>query len=188
MDSVQGEVTQLLARLSAGDRSAEQALLPCVYAELHRIAKAHLRSERPGHTLQATALVHEVYLRLCGAEGVDWKDRAHFYRICARLIRRILTDYARQRNAVKRNAGRLTEHLDDAISIAENQLSLVVEIDELLEKLAQEEPRLSQVVEMRFFAGLSEVEIGLALGVSERTVKRYWLRARAWLHEKLSRP
>jgi RNA polymerase sigma-70 factor (ECF subfamily) len=187
METGKGEVTQLLARLAAGDRSAEEALLPRVYAELHRIAKAHLRSERPGHTLQATALVHEVYIKLCGAAAVDWKDRAHFYRISARMMRRILTDYARQRNTVKRNSGRYPERLDDVILISDENLSLVIEIDELLEKLAESDSRLAQVVEMRFFAGLSEAEIGSALGVSERTVKRYWLRARAWLHEKLSR-
>jgi RNA polymerase sigma factor (TIGR02999 family) len=103
------------------------------------------------------------------------------------MMRRILTDYARQRNTVKRNSGRYPERLDDVILISDENLSLVIEIDELLEKLAESDSRLAQVVEMRFFAGLSEAEIGSALGVSERTVKRYWLRARAWLHEKLSR-
>lgn len=186
MDSQKGDVTELLARISKGDRSAEEALLPRVYVELHRLARAQLRGERPGHTLQATALVHEAYLKLCQTNSTDWQDRMHFYRVAAKLMRRILIDYARQRNAHKRGSGAHKQSLDEALLVSEDRLAQVVEIDELLDRLAELDPRLAQVVEMRFFGGLTEEEIGLALNVSERTVKRDWLKARAWLHEQLS--
>ena len=187
MEPQQGEVTELLARISKGDRSAEESLLPRVYLELHRLARAQLRGERPGHTLQATALVHEAYLRLCQPNRCDWQDRMHFYRVAAKLMRRILIDYARQRNAGKRGAGAHRQSLDEALLVSEDRLALVVEIDDLLSRLVELEPRLAQVVEMRFFGGLTEEEIAASLNVSERTVKRDWLKARAWLHEQLAK-
>ena len=183
--AAKGEVTELLCRLSAGDRSAEEDLLPRVYLELRRLASAQLRSERPGHTLQATALVHEAYLRLCGSSGTDWQDRAHFFRVAAKLMRRILIDYARLRKALKRGAGMEARPLEEGFLVSDDNLGLVLEIDELLQKLAARAPRLVQIIEMRFFAGLTEVEIAATLGISERTVKRDWLKARAWLHGEL---
>ncbi len=183
-----GELTKLLCRLSAGDRSAEEALLPQVYLELHRLAAAHLRSERSGHTLQATALVHEAYLRLCDSSAIDWQDRVHFFRVASKLMRRILIDYARQRNALKRGAGKDVLPLDESLLVTDDQLGLALEIDDLLQRLAAKSPRLVQVIEMRFFGGLTEAEIAAALQISEKTVKRDWLKARAWLHEELSRP
>jgi len=183
-----GEVTKLLCRLSAGDHSAEEALLPRVYIELHRLAAAQLRSERPGHTLQATALVHEAYVRLCESSAVDWQDRVHFFRVAATLMRRILIDYARQRNAIKRGSGKIALPFEEGLLVSDDRLSLVLEIDELLQILSRKAPRLVQIVEMRFFAGLTEAEIASVLKISERTVKRDWLKARAWLHEELSRP
>lgn len=187
MAAQKGEITLLLERLTAGDRSAEDALMPRVYVELHRMAMAHLRSERPGHTLQATALVHEVYLRLFGTIEIDWQNRAHFYRVAARLMRRILVDYARQHNAQKRFGGVPAVSLDDAIAISEDQSAIAIEVDDLLEQLAAISPRQAQVVEMRFFAGLGEAEIAAALGKHVRTIRRDWLMARAWLHEHLKR-
>ncbi len=187
MDATKGEVTALLARLSAGDRSAESVLLPRVYMELHRLARAHLRSERPGHTLQATALVHEVYLKICEPNQMKWEHRVHFFRIAARLMRRILIDYARQRNTIKRGSGQVPIPLEEALLVSNEQLTVVSEVDEVLDELAAKKPRLAQVVEMRFFAGLSMEEIAAALGVHERTVKRDWLKARAWLHDRLDR-
>jgi len=180
-----GEVTELLCRLSAGDRSAEDALLPRIYVELHRLAISQLRSERPGHTLQATALVHEAYLRLCTSSRIDWQDRAHFFRVAARLMRRILIDYARQRKAIKRGDDINLLPLDENLLISEDRLALVLEIDNLLQILDKQAPRWVQIIEMRFFAGLTEAEIAAVLDVSEKTVRRDWLKARAWLHKEL---
>lgn len=184
MSGGKGDVTELLARISAGDRSAEEALLPQVYVELHRLARAQLRSERPGHTLQATALVHEAYLSICGKKDMSWQDRAHFFRVAAKVMRRILTDYARQRNAQRRSGKHRSVPLDEALLASDDQFSLAIQIDDLLNKLASLAPRLEQVVEMRFFGGLTEAEIARILGTSERTIKRDWNRARAWLHQQ----
>jgi RNA polymerase sigma factor (TIGR02999 family) len=181
-----GEITVLLDRLAEGDRSAEEALLQRIYVELHRLAVTRLRSERPNHTLQATALVHEAYLRLCGPGDIKYQDRAHFFRIAARVMRHILVDYARQQGAKKRGAGQRLQPLEDAIIVSASQSAQALEIDDLLEKLAQMSPRQAQVVEMRFYAGLTEEEIAAALGRNVRTIKRDWLMARAWLHEQLA--
>ena len=187
MESHKGEVTLLLDRLAAGDRSAEEALMPRVYLELHRLAMARLRSERPGHTLQATALVHEVYLRMCRSEEIKCQNRAHFFRLAAQLMRRILVDYARQHGAQKRNEGAPLRPLEDAIAVSASQSAEALEVDELLKKLAALSPRQAQVVEMRFYGGLTEEEIALALDKHVRTIKRDWFMARAWLHEQLKR-
>jgi RNA polymerase sigma-70 factor (ECF subfamily) len=187
MSGEKSQVTEILTRLTAGDTSAEEDLLPLVYVELHRLAVAQLRSERTGHTLQATALVHEVYLRLCGSKPIRFEDRMHFFRVSAKLMRRILIDYARQRNALRRGGGIAHAPLEEGFLVRDDQLSLALEIDNVLEVLADVDPRLVQVVEMRFFAGLSDPEIAAALNISERTVVRDWHRARAWLHQNLSR-
>jgi RNA polymerase sigma-70 factor, ECF subfamily len=185
MANTGGEITELLARVSAGDRSAENTLLPLVYAELHRQAAARMRSERSGHTLQPTALVHEVYLRLCATGGTNLQDRAHFFRLASRLMRRILIDHARRRNTQRRGAGAIPELLSGSFQVSGADPGNAIEVDDLLRKLAEVSPRQAQVVEMRFFAGLKEGEIALSLGVDERTVRRDWLKARAWLHEQL---
>lgn len=185
MQSDVGEITQLLQRISRGDRSAEESLMPRVYLELHRLALSRLRSERRGHTLQATALVHEVYLRLCGANEINFQDRAHFFRVAARLMRHILVDYARRHAAVKRNHGAAFAPLDATIAVSANQSAEALAIDELLTRLAEISPRQAQVVEMRFFGGLTEDEIAAALDKNVRTIKRDWLMARAWLHTQL---
>jgi RNA polymerase sigma factor (TIGR02999 family) len=187
MESSKGEVTLLLERMAEGDRSAEEDLLPRVYVELHRLAMARLKSERPGHTLQATALVHEVYLRLCNADEIKWRDRAHFFRVAARLMRRILVDYARKHGARKRNDGARAISLDDAIAMTYDQSIEALEVDRVLQKLAAISPRQAQIVEMKFFAGLSEDDIALALDKHVRTIRRDWYMARAWLHEQLKR-
>jgi RNA polymerase sigma factor (TIGR02999 family) len=185
MELPKGEITLLLDRLAEGDRSAEEALMPRVYVELHRLAMARLKSERPGHTLQATALVHEVYLRMCRSEDLKCQDRAHFFRIAARLMRRILVDYARQHNAKKRCDGLPPQALDNTIAVSTGEFAVALEVDELLEKLAAFSPRQAQVIEMRFYGGLSEEEIAIALGKHVRTIRRDWLMARAWLHQQL---
>ncbi len=186
MEPSKGEVTVLLERLAEGDRAAEEALMPRVYVQLHRLAIARMRSERAGHTLQATALVHEVYMRMCRSENIRFEDRAHFFRIAARQMRRILVDYARQHGTKKRNQGGKVP-LDDAIAISAEQSCDALEIDRALEELNKIHPRPAQVVEMRFYGGLTEDEIAAVLGKNRKTVQRDWEMARAWLHDHLGR-
>ena len=181
------EVTELLQRISHGDKQAEEDLIPRVYRELRRIAGAHLRNERPDHTLQATALVNEAYIRLTSQEQPDWKDRTHFFAVAAQVMRRILVDHARKKNAAKRGSGAVVAPLDTNLSLADDQCELITGIDSALERLALLNPRQAKVVELRFFSGLNEEEIGEALGISSRTVKRDWTVARAWLYGELAR-
>jgi RNA polymerase sigma factor (TIGR02999 family) len=182
----QGEITALLERVSAGDKSAESELLPRVYGELRRMAGGYLRRERSDHTLQATALVHEAYLKLTGQTHIHWNGRAHFFAVAAQLMRRILVDHARQFRAAKRGAGAAKLELDAALMVGESQHNLIADLDEALERLAKFAPRQAQVVEMRFFGGMTEDEIALRLEVSPRTVKRDWTLARAWLHGEMA--
>jgi RNA polymerase sigma-70 factor (ECF subfamily) len=179
------DVTELLHRFANGDKEAEADLMPRVYRELHKIARAYLRRERPDHTLQATALVHEAYLRLTSQREIDWKNRAHFFGIAAQMMRRILVDYARQRGAGKRGGVHIS--LDEGLMISDDQCALVTDLDEALQRLARLNERQARVVELRFFSGLTEEEIGEVLGLSSRTVKRDWTMARAWLYGELSR-
>jgi RNA polymerase sigma-70 factor, ECF subfamily len=185
MEEEKGEVTLLLNRVAEGDRAAEEELMPRVYLELHRLAIARLKTERPGHTLQATALVHEAYLRMCRSNEFKSDNRAHFFRISAQIMRHILVDYARQRGAQKRNAGVPALALENVIAVSETQSAEALAVDELLNRLATLSPRQAQVVEMRFYGGLTEEEMAVALGKHVRTIRRDWLMARAWLHEQL---
>jgi len=180
------EVTELLHRIARGDKQAETELIPRVYRELRRIAQAYLRKERHDHTLQATALVHEAYLRLTWQADINWKNRAHFFAIAANTMRRILVDYARHRNASKRSdvEGFLLDH---APAISNQQCAFMTGLDEALDRLAGLNPRQARVVELKFFGGLTEEEIANVLEISSRTVKRDWTLARAWLHGELSR-
>jgi RNA polymerase sigma-70 factor (ECF subfamily) len=179
--------TELLRRASCGDKQAEADLMPRVYQELHRIAKAYLRRERADHTLQATALVHEAYLRLTEQRETSWQNRAHFFGIAAQLMRRILVDYSRQRNAEKRGGSRIAISIDESLIVSEEQCELVASLDEALARLEKINARQAKIVELRFFSGLTEEQIAEVLGVSSRTVKRDWTMARAWLHGELSR-
>ena len=184
-----GEVTLLLDRLSSGDRSAESQLFQHVYLELHRIAERCMSAERAGHTLQPTVLVNEAYMRLCRRDPISWESRAHFFALAARVMRRILTDYARHHRAAKRGTGRSfveLELLGDGDWSSQSDADRILAIDQLLERFAEVSPRAAQVVEMRFFVGMTEEEIGAVLAVSSRTIKRDWLMARAWLHEQLA--
>ena len=185
MESEKGEVTVLLHRLSEGDRSAEEALIPRVYVELHRLALRRLGCERPGHTLQATALVNEAYIRLVQKCEINWQDRIHFFCVAATVMRRILVEYARQHDAQKRTPGPVFPP-DRAISISSDHLLTALIVDELLCKLAEFSPRQAQIVEMRFFAGLTEAEIAAVLKKGVRTIRRDWLMARAWLHQQMT--
>ena len=178
-------VTQLLARWSSGDREAAERLLPQVYDELRHIASRQLRRERAGHTLQATAIVHEAYLRLAGQADLEWPSRAHFFAFAAHLIRRILVDYARQRNRAKRGGGSEPITLVEMADLALEKSPDLVALDEALSGLEKVDPRKATVVELKFFGGLTLEEIAAQLGISVETVGREWRRARAWLYSTL---
>ena len=179
-----GSVTGLLLAWRGGDEAALEQLVPLVHQELHRIARGCMRGERAGHSLQATALVNEAYLRLIGAQQVDWQNRVHFLAVSARLMRRILVDFARAKNYQKRGGGAQAVTLDEALVVAEPGRDLVA-IDEALDTLAKMDERKAKVVEMRFFGGLTVEETAVALGVSPDTVMRDWRLAKAWLMREL---
>jgi RNA polymerase sigma-70 factor (ECF subfamily) len=180
------EVTRLLQAWRAGDGGALEQLMPIVYDKLHRLARRYMAAEQSGHTLQTTALVHEVYLRLVDAKNVDWQNRAHFYAICARLMRRILVDFARSRNYQKREGNFAHIQLEEAATVSAVAGSELLAVDEALKQLAAVDTRKSEVVEMRFFGGLTVEEIATALQVSSETVMRDWKLAKAWLLRELS--
>jgi RNA polymerase sigma-70 factor, ECF subfamily len=183
-----GEITRLLGEVRAGNRDAESQLVEAVYPELRRLAGHLLQGERPGHTLQATALVNEAYLRLLGRADLDWKDRVHFFAAAAQSMRRILVDYARMRKAAKRPGARQQVELTDVLLISDGRLDDLIAVDELLTRLAQLDARQCRIVELRFFGGLTEDEVAEVLGIGVRTVSREWEHARAWLHGELNRP
>jgi RNA polymerase sigma factor (TIGR02999 family) len=178
------QVTDLLLQLRDGDATAFDRLFPLVYGELRRMAHRRLQGERPGHTLGTTGLVNETYLKLVDQTRIQWKDRGQFFRIASCAMRRILVDYARSYRALRRGGGLQRVSLDDAIMMAERGDTLVA-LDEALERLAELNERLSQVVECRYFGGLTEKETAEALGVTPRTVERDWLKARGWLYREL---
>ena len=178
-------ITQLLNEWSDGDERALDRLTPLVYEELRQQAARYLRRERPGHTMQTTALINEAYLRLIDAKEVRWQGRAHFFAIAATLMRRILVDHARQRNAAKRGASPVHVTFDRIVATAKQSNIDVLAIDEALTKLATIDRQQAQIVELRFFSGLSVEETAAALGISPRTVKRDWSVARAWLRREI---
>jgi RNA polymerase sigma factor (TIGR02999 family) len=181
-----GEVTNLLLELKRGNKEAEGLLIPLVYKELRRIAARYLRRESPGHSLQATALVHEAYIRLIDIREVDWQSRSHFFAVSATLMRRILVDHARASQARKRGNGWDAVSLNEAILPSPERAPEILALDEALNKLASFDERQSKIVELRFFAGMSEDEAGNVLGISARTVKRDWRIAKAWLFKELN--
>jgi RNA polymerase sigma-70 factor, ECF subfamily len=184
MDTAPGEVTRLLKAMNAGDATAGEQLFPLVYHELHRIAAAYMRRERPDHTLQATALIHEAYLRLVGEE-IDWQDRGHFIGLAAHVMRRVLVDYARQHRAQRRDGGLKRVEMDDNIAISPERLDEVLFLDEAMERLVKKSPRQARVVELRYFGGLSVDQVAAMLGVAPRSVKRDWTLARIFLYREL---
>lgn len=185
MDPSPEDVTQLLVAWSNGDRGARDELMSVVYHELHRLAHQYMKRELPGHTLQTSALVNEAFLKLIDQRNVNWQNRAHFFGIAAQTMRRILVDYARSRRTAKRGGGRYELSLDESIVSAERTEELVT-LDEALQELAKIDLRKSQVVELKFFAGLSIEEAAEALGVSPGTVMRDWTLAKAWLRREIS--
>jgi RNA polymerase sigma-70 factor, ECF subfamily len=179
------EVTRLLAAWRNGDRQALERLMPLVYAELRRIAGRYMKRERAGHTLQTTALVNEAYLRLVKEQHVDWQDRAHFFAVAARVMRHLLVDHARTRSYVKRGGSAQRVTLDEAAIISAQRDEDLLALDEALGTLAGIDPRKVHLVELRYFGGMSAAEAATVLGVSEVTVKREWLKAKAWLYREL---
>jgi RNA polymerase sigma-70 factor (ECF subfamily) len=180
----QGRVTALLKAMRAGDAAAEQNLLPLVYQELHRLARSYMRHERPDHTLQPTALIHEAYLKLAGAQ-VDWQSREHFIGVAARVMRRVLVDYARAHSAEARGGELQRVDLEEGLALSADRTEELLMVDAALERLAKSEPRQARVVELRYFGGLSVEEIASLLHISARSVKRDWLMARVWLFKAL---
>ncbi len=180
-------ITALLVRLKDGHREAEAELMPLVYQELHRLARRYMRGERPGHTLQTSALVNEAYLRLVDEHRIDWKNRAHFFGISARLMRQILVDHARHRDAQKRGGPAQNITLENAYVYSPQQSWQVVAVHEALNRLAEWDERQARVVELRFFGGLDVEETAEVLGISPTTVKREFQHAKAWLYGELSK-
>jgi RNA polymerase sigma factor (TIGR02999 family) len=180
------QVTQLLIDWSKGDQAALDKLTPFVYDELHRIARHYMRRERPGHTLQTSALVNEAYLRLVD-QSVPWQNRAHFLGIAARLMRQILVDHARAHKYAKRGGGAQKVSLDQAADLAQARASDLVALDDALNSLAAMDPHQSRIVELRFFGGLTIEETAEVVGLSHATIEREWSAARAWLRREMSR-
>lgn len=183
----EGDISRLLAELSRGRREALDQLIPMVHDELRRIAHGQLRNERPGHTLNTTALVNETYLKLVKVEQVQWQDRAHFLAVAARVMRRVLIDYARTRGREKRGGDAVRVSLGDAADVPASQAEDLMELDDALGRLEALNQRQCRVVECRCFAGMSVEETAEALGTSPATVKRDWAFSRAWLNRELGR-
>ena len=181
------DVTQILRELSDGSQTAPSKLMPLVYDELRKLAQGYLQSERSGHTLQATALVHEAYLRLVDWRNVSWQNRAHFFALAAQVMRRILVDHAREKNAQKRGGGLTKLSLQEAVSFPEQREVDLVALDDALQALVQLDATQGKIVELRFFGGLTIEETAEALGISPATVKREWTLAKAWLHKAIMR-
>jgi RNA polymerase sigma factor (TIGR02999 family) len=181
------EVTQMLLDWSKGHQEALDKLMPLVYDELHRVADHYLRSERPDHTLQATALVHEAYLQLVDQRHVRWQNRVHFFGLAAQLMRRVLLEHARSHHAAKRGGGERKFSLSEAAGLSKKRETDLVALDDALTRLAAIDPQQSRIVELRFFGGLTVEEAAEVLDVSPRTVKREWRIAKAWLRRELKK-
>ena len=179
-------ITQLLLDWRDGNKAALDELMPLVYDELHNLAKYYMAGQPAGHTLQTTALVNEAYLRLIDSSRVNWQDRTHFFAISAQLMRRVLVDSARRRGSLKRGGEQMRITFDEQLDVPAKREINLVDLDEALEKLAKLSIRQSQIVELRYFGGLSEEEIAETLKISTRTVRRDWSVARAWLYRELT--
>lgn len=179
-----GEITRMLSEARLGDEQALQQLIPVVYQELRRLAAYYMQQERPEHTLQATELVHEAYLRLVDREAPDWRDRAHFFAVAAKVMRNLLVDHARARRRAKRRGG-LTFPLDEALTLAAVESEELLAIENALGQLSTIDPRQGRIVELRYFGGLSVEEVAAVLHISGPTVKREWRMAKAWLRAQL---
>jgi RNA polymerase sigma factor (TIGR02999 family) len=185
MPAAEHDITGLLLAWRQGDGGALDRLFPLVYDEIRRLAHHQLGRERPDHTLGTTGLIHEAYLKLVDQSRAQWADRGHFFSIAARMMRRILVDYARQRAADKRGGGWARVDLGEDLAAGEDRHDVLLAVEEALTRLGAEDERMARVVECRFFAGLTDEETAAALGVTDRTVRRDWVKARAWLYRDL---
>jgi RNA polymerase sigma-70 factor, ECF subfamily len=185
MTAAASGVSGLLAAVQVGDETAVNKLLPVVYEELRRLAKRHLAGQRPGHTLQTTDLVNEAYLKLVNLQETGWKDRIHFFAVASRAMRSVLVDYARRRGYMKRGGNPVRVSLSEVAQSSEQKSAEIIAVDEALSQLALLDPRKSQIVELRYFGGLSVDESAELIGLSPRTVKREWRWAKAWLYRTL---
>ena len=179
------KMSQLLVEWGNGDKTALDKLIPLVYGELHRMAHHYMRGERPGHSLQTSAIINEAYMRLVDYRRMRWQNRAHFFAVAAQLMRRILVDHARSRNYAKRGQGACKVSLEEA-EVSQEPATYMIALDDALMNLATMDPRKSQIVELRYFGGLSNEETAEVLGLSPTTVKREWRRAKAWLHKAIT--
>jgi RNA polymerase sigma factor (TIGR02999 family) len=186
MPALPQEITQLLMKWSQGDKSALDQLVPLVYPELRRLAKRHMNRENPGHTLQTSALINEAYLKLVDQQNVEWQNRAHFFAVAAQLMRHILVDHARTRNYAKRGGGAPKVPLDEAAALTEQRAAELIALDDALRDLATLDERRSQIIELRFFGGLSLDETAEVINISPSTVQREWRAAKAWLHHTMT--
>jgi RNA polymerase sigma-70 factor, ECF subfamily len=186
-NQLRGEVTRLLKELHAGNRAAEDALFAVVYDELHRLAVGAMNAERRNHTLQPTALVHEVYVRVLGGQVSEFQNRTHFVRVAARAMRRVLVDHARKRLAARRGGNPIQVEIDDIPIAADAHIDDILALEQALSRLEKLDPQQGKVVELRYFAGLTEQETAVALGVSARTVQREYKTAKAWLYGEMTR-
>lgn len=187
MSDLSPDVTGLLKRHADGDQDALAQLIPLIYGELHRLAGFHLQRERLDHTLQTTALVHEAYLRLVDQKEAQWKNRGHFFAFAAQAMRRVLVDYARRHQALKRGSSLPKMSLDEAIAVSNENTHHVLMMDELLNRLASLDPKESRIVELRFFGGLTVEETAEVMGISPASVKREWSVAKAWLLREIAK-
>ena len=179
------EVTQVLVDWNKGDQNAPDRLMPLVYEELRKLARNYLQRERSDHTLQATGLVHEAYLRLVDQSSMSWQNRAHFFAVAAQVMRRILVDHARSHRAEKRGGEREKIEFDEALAPSDEKAVDLIALDDALQDLGKLDPRQSRIVELRFFGGLTNEEIGEVLEISPRTIKREWRLAKAWLRREI---
>lgn len=179
-------ITRLLSAVADGDKTALDELVPVVYAELRRMAQRYFARENPGHTLQATALVNEVYLKLAADRTTDWRSRAHFFGVAAQMMRHILVDHARGRQVAKRGGGKEKLELDEALVVSNEPAAIVTALDDALKTLAETDERKARIVELRFFGGLTAEETAEVIGVATVTVNREWRLAKAWLQRELS--
>ena len=184
--SASHDITRLLQSWSEGDEQALEQLTPILYRELHRMAHRYMRQERPGHTLQTTALINETYLRLMNWKNVRWQNRAQFFGVSARLMRKILVDFARSRNYAKRGAGACVITLEEFPDVSRNRARDILALDEALQRFAAIDPRKSRIVELRFFGGLTLEETAEVLNVSSRTIRREWELAKVWLSREMN--
>lgn len=180
------DVTALLSQMAEGDESASERLIPIIYEELKRLARSYMRRERPDHTLQTTALVHEAYLKLVGQKSIRWQSRSQFFAVAAQIMRRILIDHARRNLRLKRGGAKEVLPLDEALVFSREYSEELLKLDAALDRLAQLDARQGRVVELRFFAGLTVEETAESLSISPKTVKRDWAVAKAWLHAEVS--